>query len=84
MADDQQRAQRLAAYLLQLPMTRAIIGTAFSQRQLAAYLGIRAETLSRLLSEWRARCWIRGEKRIWALIETASLQNLAGGCVRSF
>ena len=46
--------------------------------------GIRAETLSRLLSEWRMRCWIRGEKRIWALIETASLQNLAGGCVRSF
>ena len=77
--------QRLAAYLLQLPADKGNrVELPFSQRQLAAYLGIRAETLSRLLSEWRMRCWIRGEKRIWALIETASLQNLAGGCVRSF
>ena len=77
--------QRLAAYLLQLPADKGNrVELPFSQRPLAASLGIRAETLSRLLSEWRMRCWIRGEKRIWALIETASLQNLAGGCVRSF
>ena len=77
--------QRLAAFLLRLSAQQGErLELPSSQRQLAAHLGIRAETLSRLLSEWQARRWLRGERRHWTLLDTAPLQRLAGALARSF
>ena len=77
--------QRLAAFLLRLSAQQGErLELPSSQRQLAAHLGVRAETLSRLLSEWQARRWLRGERRHWMLLDTAPLQRLAGALARSF
>lgn len=77
--------QRLAAFLLRLSARQGPqLELPSSQRQLAAHLGIRAETLSRLLSEWQARQWLRGERRHWTLLNTEPLQRLAGALARSF
>src|SRR5690606_23684145 len=77
--------QRLAACLLRLPADQnGRVELPSSQRQLAAHLGIRAETLSRLLANWQARCWIRGERRNWTLLDTAPLRSLARAGVRPF
>jgi CRP-like cAMP-binding protein len=77
--------QRLAAFLLRLSAQQGErLELRSSQRQQGAHLGIRAETLSRLLAEWQARQWLRGERRHWTLLDTASLQQLAGALARSF
>ena len=77
--------QRLAAFLLRLSAQQGPqMELPSSQRQVAAHLGVRAETLSRLLSEWQARQWLRGERRHWTLLDTAPLQQLAGALARSF
>lgn len=76
--------QRLAAYLVHLPAQAGRIELPDSQRLLAARLGIRAETLSRLLADWQARRWIRGERRHWALLDSAALSALASGHKRAF
>lgn len=77
--------QRLAAYLLRLPSAaQGSVTLPLSQRQLAAYLGIRAETLSRMLADWQARQWLRGERRTWTLLDPAPLQELAFGRTRPF
>ncbi|WP_119965081.1 Crp/Fnr family transcriptional regulator [Simplicispira lacusdiani] len=77
--------QRLAAFLLRLQAQQGPqMELPSSQRQVAAHLGVRAETLSRLLSEWQARQWLRGERRHWTLLDTAPLQQLAGALARSF
>lgn len=77
--------QRLAAFLLRLSAQQGDrLELPGSQRQLAGHLGIRAETLSRLLSQWQARQWLRGERRHWTVLDTASLQQLAGALARSF
>jgi len=77
--------QRLAAFLLRLSAQQgAQLELPSSQRQLAAHLGVRAETLSRLLSEWQARDWLRGERRQWTLLNAAPLEQLAGAQARSF
>lgn len=79
-------AQRLAAYLMDLHDCQgsAVVALPFSQRQLAARLGIRAETLSRLLSEWSQRAYISGKQRSWTLLGFDYLRNMASGSVRSF
>ncbi|MDM8348661.1 Crp/Fnr family transcriptional regulator [Pseudomonas sp. sp1636] len=78
-------AQRLAAYLLNLQRSQgAAIGLPINQRQLAAHLGIRAESLSRLFSEWQQRGLVRGRQRAWELCDLGYLQQLAQGATRSF
>ncbi|WP_199905562.1 Crp/Fnr family transcriptional regulator [Microvirgula aerodenitrificans] len=79
-------SQRLAAYLLGLPRTAdsTAVQLPLSQRQLAAHLGVRAETLSRLLSEWTQRGLVRGRQRTWALCDIVPLQRLASASSRPF
>lgn len=77
--------ERLAAYLLRLARTpQGAITLPLSQRQLAAYLGIRAETLSRLLAEWQSQSWLSGQRRSWTLLNTSPLRDLAFGSTRPF
>lgn len=77
--------QRLAVYLLALAQRQ---GEAFelpvSQRQLATHMGIRAETLSRLLADWQRRGWISGERRRWVLHANGEVRALADASVRPF
>ncbi len=69
--------QRLQGRQLQLPL---------NQRQLAATLGVRAETINRLLGDWLRAGYISGARRNWELIDScalariAGLQPCAGGC----
>jgi CRP-like cAMP-binding protein len=78
--------QRLAAYLLNLrqqgPST--VVDLPCSQRQLATHLGIRAETLSRVLADWQQRGWIGGERRRWNLLQTDTLERLTAASHRPF
>lgn len=77
--------QRLAAYLLGLGRQQgADIALPTSQRQLAAHLGVRAETLNRVLADWQGRGWIAGERRRWRIEAPAALHEMAGASVRAF
>lgn len=72
--------QRLAAYLLRLPRTPdGCVALPLSQRQLAAKLGIRAETLNRLLAEWQKQGYLQGKCRRWRLAAPQELAALAQG-----
>lgn len=79
-------AQRLAAYLVAQAERQGTgaIELPTSQRHLAAHLGIRAETLSRMLAEWQLKGWIRGARRRWQLQNPAPLRRLAAPGARSF
>ena len=77
--------QRLAAYLLKLQRYQdSAITLPINQRQLATHLGIRPETLSRLLSEWQKAGRINGRLRNWTLLDQDYLQQLASSALRSF
>lgn len=77
--------QRLAAYLLEQQQGEGGgVELPLSQRQLAGRLGMRAETLSRLFSEWSQRAYISGRQRKWQLADVPFLRGLASGSVRSF
>lgn len=77
--------ERLAAYLLRLPRTQqGEVTLPLSQRQLAANLGIRAETLSRLFADWQAQTWLSGQRRSWTLLHIVPLRDLAFGSTRPF
>lgn len=71
-------AQRLAGYLMQLSEKQGkSIELPLSQRQLAARLGMRAETLNRLLAEWQKNGYLTGRRQIWQLHNVAALGRLA-------
>jgi CRP-like cAMP-binding protein len=73
-------AERLADYFLRLQgQTGDAIELPLQQRQLAATLGIRAETLSRLLADWLRAGVIKGKRRHWEIIEPETLKTLAYG-----
>lgn len=77
--------QRLAAALLQLSRDQgAQLQLPCSQRQFAAQLGVRPETLSRLLADWQKRRWVQGQRRDWTVLDAAALQHLAGAGLRAF
>ncbi|MEN7530259.1 MULTISPECIES: Crp/Fnr family transcriptional regulator [unclassified Cupriavidus] len=72
-------AQRLAAYLLKLAnKTGMRVEFPLSQRQLAAKLGIRAETLNRLLADWQKLGYLEGRGRAWRITTPRALETLAG------
>ncbi len=78
-------SQRLAAYLLALHQRQGdALNLPISQRQLATHLGIRPESLSRLLSDWQQSGRIRGRLRQWALCDLPYLQQLGGAATRAF
>lgn len=74
-------AQRLATYLLkQEELQGPRIELRLNQRQLAATLGLRAETLNRLLSEWLQQGYVGGKRRSWEIRNGAALDRIARGC----
>ncbi len=78
-------AERLADYLLSLKKKQGdTIHLPLSQRQLAAHLGMRAETLSRLFTEWQARGYVTGKRADWELCDEPYLRRLASMAQRSF
>lgn len=78
-------AQRLAAYLLNLQQHQGDpIYLPINQRQLAGHLGIRAESLSRMFSEWQQRSLVRGRQRTWQLCDLNHLRQLASAATRTF
>lgn len=78
--------ERLAHYFLQLQHEqnshKVIIPV--TQKQLAAQLGIRAETLNRILGEWQQKEYIAGKRKEWELLDIAYLNTLSGAAKRTF
>lgn len=82
---DSTAAQRLADYLLRQPCDPAgALRLPLTQRQLAVHLGVRAETLSRLLADWIAQGRIAGSRRDWVLLDPGFLESLVRSARRSF
>lgn len=82
---DSTAAQRLADYLLQQSAAQGeSMRLPLTQRQLAASLGIRAETLSRLLADWAAQGHIAGSRRNWSITNRAYLEELVLPARRKF
>lgn len=77
--------QRLAAYFISLRRQQGSeLSFPQSQRHVAAQLGIRPETLNRLLADWQSRGWINGSRRKWQLCEAEPLERMAEGKARPF
>ncbi|QDQ87009.1 Crp/Fnr family transcriptional regulator [Alcaligenaceae bacterium SJ-26] len=77
--------QRLAAYLLDEQARQGTtIQLPLSQRQLASRLGIRAETLSRLLTKWQEQGYLEGRQRQWTLLDIPYFQGLSTEAQRAF
>lgn len=77
--------ERLANYLMGLRERQGdALTLPLNQRQLAAHLGIRAETLSRLLNDWQTQGYINGKRRQWAVRDPAHLAKLATTAKRPF
>lgn len=71
--------ERLAGYLLRLPQApEEVFQLPLSQRQLATKLGVRAETISRLLSDWQRQGVIAGQRRQWKILDHVALRGLNG------
>jgi CRP-like cAMP-binding protein len=70
--------ERLAGYLLGLIQdSLQPVQLPLSQRQLATKLGIRAETLSRLLADWQRQGLIQGQRRCWQIADRVGLERIA-------
>jgi len=78
-------SERLANYLLNLkPGEGGAVHLPLSRRQLAAHLGIRPETLSRLFADWAERGYVSGRRNDWKLCDIEHLTRLASPAQRSF
>lgn len=77
--------QRLAAYFVTLVNQQGEhLCFPQSQRHVAAQLGIRPETLNRLLADWNSRGWIRGGRRTWQVCMAEPFSRMAEGKSRPF
>lgn len=77
--------QRLAAYFITLASQQGEhLHFPQSQRHVAAQLGIRPETLNRLLADWNSRGWIKGGRRTWHVCMAEPLSRMAEGKSRPF
>ncbi|WP_234041061.1 Crp/Fnr family transcriptional regulator [Advenella mandrilli] len=77
--------ERLASYLLEQQHKQGNkVELPLNQRQLASHLGIRAETLSRLLNEWQHKGYVTGKRKEWHINNNAFLQMLTNAAKRSF
>lgn len=83
---DSTAAQRLADYLLRHADSQqgGCVHLLLTQRQLALHLGVRAETLSRLLADWVEQGAISGARRDWAIQNPGFLGALAQSVRRNF
>lgn len=81
---DSTAAQRLADYLLRQPVDQGAIRLSLTQRQLALTLGVRAETLSRLLADWVDQGVLAGARRDWVIRNAEFLEALVQSVRRSF
>lgn len=71
-------SQRLAGYLLrQSEIQGTYVRLPLTQRNLAASLGIRPETLSRLLSEWRKQGYLQGQRGLWQISDPQAFKDLS-------
>lgn len=77
-------AQRLAAHLLSLQTAGGRVRIPVSRQQLAGKLGIRPETLSRMLSDWQRQGHLEGRGRELVLFDAAFFLALSGGARRLF
>lgn len=78
-------SERLANYLLNLKAGEGgVVHLPLSRRQLAAHLGIRTETLSRLFADWAERGYVSGRRNDWKLRDIEHLTRLASPAKRSF
>jgi len=78
-------AERLANYLMGLRERQgAEVTLPLNQRQLAAHLSIRAETLNRLLNDWQAQGYVSGKRSQWVVTDPAHLASLAMTAKRPF
>ncbi len=79
-------AQRLAAYLLSLRSSDepCRVHLPLQIRQVAARLGVRPETLSRLLAEWQRAGRVSGQQREWRILDPDYLAMLASASHRDF
>lgn len=72
-------SERLAGYPLCLPQDpNESLQLPLSQRQLATKLGVRAETLNRLLSDWQRQGLVAGQRRHWNILDRDALLGLTG------
>lgn len=78
--------QRLAAFLLNMSCRFAAAGYSphtfrlqMSRSEIAEYLGLSAESISRCLSRLRAEGLIRSERRLLTLLDREALLGVAGG-----
>lgn len=78
--------ERLAHYFIELSREQNSdkITLPVTQKQLAAQLGIRAETLNRLLGEWQQKSYIQGKRKEWELLDIPYLTSLSGAAKRMF
>lgn len=77
--------ERLAHYFIELTRAQGLqINIPLTQKQLAAQLGIRAETLNRLLGEWQQKNYIQGKRKEWTILDLDFLKSLTGGAKRGF
>ncbi|CAM5180235.1 CRP-like cAMP-binding protein OS=Castellaniella defragrans OX=75697 GN=HNR28_001554 PE=4 SV=1 [Castellaniella defragrans] len=82
---DSTAAQRLADYLLRhADPVQGAVRLPLTQRQLASHLGVRAETLSRLLADWVDQGALSGARRDWTIRNAGFLEALAQPVRRSF
>ena len=81
---DSTAGQRLADYLLRHEDLQGAIHLLLTQRQLALHLGVRAETLSRLLADWVDQGAITGSRRHWVIQKPEFLSELARSARRNF